>query len=123
MDEKEMMQFETEKQAGEVPDGSPKKAPSTPNAKSPSKKGKGGCTSDATKSTGAKVNIRLTEYRMLKTKDGKMTAEEAGERLDEIFDRDGDVGPLIKAGPLSLKNGLVRITRLNNEEVTEAEAW
>jgi hypothetical protein len=33
------------------------------------------------------------------------------------------VGPLLKAGPIACNNGLVRITRLNSEEVTEAEAW
>jgi hypothetical protein len=118
-----MMQTEAEKQVGDVPDGSPKEPPTTPNMKSPSKQEKRGCTNGATRSTGAKINMRLTEYRMCKTEDGRLTAEEAGERLEYILDRDGEVGTFIKAGPIACNNGLVRITRLNNEEVSESEAW
>jgi hypothetical protein len=73
------VQTETEKQVGDVPSGSPKKPLATPNARSPPKNEKKGCTSSATRSTGAKVNMRLTEYRMCKTEDGRLTAEEAGD--------------------------------------------
>jgi hypothetical protein len=123
MSEHDLMQTEVEKQVGDVPDGSPKEPPTTPNVKSPSKHEKRGCTNGATRSTGAKINMRLTEYRMCKTEDGRLTAEEAGERLEYILDRDGEVGTFIKAGPIACNNGLVRITRLNNEEVSESEAW
>jgi hypothetical protein len=54
MSEKDMMQFEMDKNAEGVPKGSPKKAPTTPNGKTPSKHDKKGYTSSATKSTGAK---------------------------------------------------------------------
>jgi hypothetical protein len=99
MSEPDMMQFETEKTVEDGPKGSPNRPPTTPNARSPSKQEKKGCTTSATRSTGTKVNMRLTEYRMCKTKDGKITADEAGERLDEILDRDGEAGSFIKAGP------------------------